>query len=205
MRFSTRRHILSGSSIVLVIIPLFRGDRPPGSQPSGMSKNYAANYTKSPRLASSAAGTDPASFTLITTLYFRQGKVVWQGYCRECSTNLWLKFWQCRRSHFPDYVIINLLIVKDMDKVIPYSSQLMPWYFRMSRPEILRDMRRCLAYGGYIKRRCILQLVVFKEFLLANTDKHFFQTLDSLKHMKKPLNVSIHTVNHTSDISLRTL
>ena len=65
-------------------------------------------------------------------LYFRQGKIVWQGYCRECRTNLRLKFWQCRCGHFPNYIIVNLLIVEDMDKVISDSSQLVPWYFRMN-------------------------------------------------------------------------
>ena len=45
-----------------LLLPYLRGDRPPGSQPSGMSKSKfrsflqnIANYTKSPRWASSAA------------------------------------------------------------------------------------------------------------------------------------------------------
>ena len=44
-----------------------------------------------------------------------------------------------------------------------------------------------------------------KEFFLGNASKHFIQPLDAFKHMKKPLNVSVHTINHTSYISLRTL
>ena len=92
-----------------------------------------------------------------------------------------------------------------MNKVIPDSTQLVPRYFRMSRLEILRDTRRCFTNRRYIKRRRILQFDVFKKFFLGNTSKHFIQTLDALKHMKKPLNVSVYAINHISDISLRTL
>ena len=138
-------------------------------------------------------------------LDFRQHKIVRQRYCRKCRSNLWLKFRQRRCSHFPDYIVINLLIVEDVNKVIPYPSQLMPRYFWMNRLEIFRDMRRSLADGRYVKRRCILKFCALQEFILGNTGKHFVQTLDSIQHVKKSLNVFVHAINHISDISLRTL
>ena len=92
-----------------------------------------------------------------------------------------------------------------MDKTIPDSSQLMPRNFRMNGLKVLRDVCRSFSDGRYVKRRCILQLYVLKEFLFGNASEHPIQTLDAFKHMKKPLNVFVHTINHTSDISLRTL
>ena len=126
-------------------------------------------------------------------------------YRSERRPNLGFKFRQLHLCHSPYYVIVYLLVVKDMDKPVSNATHFYPWYFGMRLLKLFRNVSGRFADSGDVKRRSILQTHIFKEIRFAHVGKNSLEALYPFYHVQKPLHISVNTVNHSSCISFLTL